>query len=267
LSQLIYHLFCSKPAVFKRPSSFLSFLRRFYLSSIILLTTTLQFVFQDHSHSLYPTLIKPFDQHAFRRRLRLCHSRRCCRGFASDRFKRKHDSCSRRDQQQRHVVSKQKSKWKLTRYQTDITQPLEIQNKIPNLATVEKRQLDQTTTTTKDNDVVTVSKSQGTTHDNIGYSWKPKTDDTNNILARRQLAKGTGTTTVNEGGYTITTSNTQGTTGDRKGYSWKPESGAILRRQVDGGVFRDGENDVTVSKSQGTTGDRTGFSWHRAGLL
>ena len=110
LSQLIYHLFCSKPAVFKRPSSFLSFLRRFYLSSIILLTTTLQFVFQEYSHSLYPTLIKPFDQHAFRRRLRLCHSRRCCRGFASDRFKRKHDSCSRRDQQQRRVVSKQKSK-------------------------------------------------------------------------------------------------------------------------------------------------------------
>ncbi|KAM0696946.1 hypothetical protein Q7P36_003017 [Cladosporium allicinum] len=152
----------------------------------------------------------------------------------------------------------------LTGSNTDITQPLDIQNKIPNLAAVEKRQLDQTTTTTKDNDVVTVSKSQGTTHDNIGYSWKPKTD---NILARRQLAKGTGTTTVNEGGYAITTSNTQGTTGDKKGYRWEPEAGGILRRQVDGGVFRDGENDVTVSKSQGTTGDRTGFSWHRAGLL
>jgi hypothetical protein len=142
---------------------------------------------------------------------------------------------------------------------------LDIQNKLPTSLTSEKRQLLDSTTTTNGNDVVTISRTQGTTHDSIGYSWKPKSI---NNIERRQLAKDTGTTTTKEGGFAITTSKHQGTTGDRVGYRWEPEPGAILRRQVGGDqVVRNGQDEVIVSKSQGTTRDRHGFKWRKAGVL
>lgn len=106
----------------------------------------------------------------------------------------------------------------------------ESNTKLSEIAAPEKRQLSQTKTI-QNNDIITVSKSQGTTHDNVGYSWEPvaSNEESNSNLNRRQLAKSTGQTTQVKDGYAITTSYSQGTTGDRKGFSWKKADG-VLRR-------------------------------------
>jgi hypothetical protein len=87
-----------------------------------------------------------------------------------------------------------------------------------NISPLERRQAsDKDTTETTDGDnVVTISKSQGTTRDKTGYSWHP-VGSTAGLLKRQ----GNGDHTVVDDKNVVTISKSQGTTKDRVGYRWR----------------------------------------------
>lgn len=77
---------------------------------------------------------------------------------------------------------------------------------------------DDTKKTTDSGNIVTTSKSLGTTGDKKGYSWR-KVGSSLAGLAKRQDSK--DTKEVVDSGNVVTVSKSQGTTDDRVGYSWR----------------------------------------------
>lgn len=64
-------------------------------------------------------------------------------------------------------------------------------------------------------DVITTSKSEGTTDDKIGYSWR--STKATDVLSKREE----DTKKSEDGKDVITTSKSEGTTDDKIGYSWR----------------------------------------------
>lgn len=69
---------------------------------------------------------------------------------------------------------------------------------------------------TDSGDVVTKSKSLGTTADKIGYSWRSA-----GSVAGLEKRQGSKDSIKLDGGNVVTVSKSQGTTDDRVGYSWR----------------------------------------------
>jgi hypothetical protein len=91
-------------------------------------------------------------------------------------------------------------------------------NSFHNTSPLAKRQAsNKDTTETMDGDnVVTMSKSQGTTGDKTGYSWHSVGSTA--ALVKRQDS---GDDTAVDDKNVVTTSKSQGTTNDRVGYKWR----------------------------------------------
>lgn len=95
-----------------------------------------------------------------------------------------------------------------------ITDALDVKND-PSAA-LSKRQED--TKETKDgNNVVTTSKSEGTTNNKLGYSWHAA--QLGDSLVKRQ--GGEDTKEVKDGNKMVTISKSEGVTDDKTGYSWR----------------------------------------------